>query len=194
MIKIGQYYYPVNLDSREYLYSHDYGSGLKLMEHSYIDNPFVTTVLKLLKKGQPWYKARIVWAGDYGEMKFSDFAKTPNEHLALKIDPDEENIHSSVSKKNKINPDIPRQIKNVILVNHTTKEYVLYSKIKPDKYDFKINPLPLLTADGNGQGGGDYRGSNMHLVGQWAGHVISVETKIPKDFTELEPNFKEGQE
>jgi hypothetical protein len=46
------------------------------------------------------------------------------------------------------------------------------------------HPLPLLTAEGNGRGGGDYRGESP-LIGSWARDVISVETEAPTDFEEL---------
>ena len=48
---MGQYYKPVNTETLEHLYSHDYDNGLKLMEHSYQRNDFVTTVESLLAKG-----------------------------------------------------------------------------------------------------------------------------------------------
>jgi hypothetical protein len=49
----------------------------------------------------------------------------------------------------------------------------------------------LLTAEGNGRGGGDYKGSNEHLVGTWARHVISVEKEIPDDYAEFICEFSE---
>ena len=64
---MGQYYKPVNLDKKKFVYSHDYGNGLKLMEHSWIDNDFVAIVENLIKKGGDWYGDRIVWAGDYAK-------------------------------------------------------------------------------------------------------------------------------
>ena len=62
---MGQYYKPVNVDNMQWLLSHDYSTGLKLMEHSWIGNEFVGYVMTLMVKGGAWYKKRIVWAGDY---------------------------------------------------------------------------------------------------------------------------------
>ena len=62
---MGQYYKPINLDDKQWLYTHDYDTGLKLMEHSWIGNQFVGTVMSLMLKGGLWFKKRIVWAGDY---------------------------------------------------------------------------------------------------------------------------------
>ena len=64
---MGQYWKPVSVEKREHVYSHRYGNGLKLMEHSYINNGFVKAVESLIAKGGAWYGDRIVWAGDYAE-------------------------------------------------------------------------------------------------------------------------------
>ena len=58
--------------------------------------------------------------------------------------------------------------------------------------EWDISPLPLLTALGNGRGGGDYRGTNMDKIGIWVGDVLSVEFEIPDGFEELKVEFKEG--
>jgi hypothetical protein len=62
---MGQYYYPTSIDKMEYLYSHDFDNGLKLMEHSYVGNHFVRAVEKLLSPKGAWHKTRFCWAGDY---------------------------------------------------------------------------------------------------------------------------------
>jgi hypothetical protein len=66
------------------------------------------------------------------------------------------------------------------IVNHTKKVYI------EKKGDF--HPLPILTAEGNGRGGGDYNGPNMDLVGTWARDVISMEHEAP-DYTRIECEF-----
>jgi hypothetical protein len=60
------------------------------------------------------------------------------------------------------------------IVNHTKKVYV--------KKTDGLHPLSLLTAEGNGRGGGDYNGPNMDMVGTWARDVISMENEAP-DYT-----------
>ena len=62
---MGQYYKPINIDNKQWLYSHDFDNGLKLMEHSWIGNNFVGAVMNLMLKGGEWFKKRIIWSGDY---------------------------------------------------------------------------------------------------------------------------------
>ena len=70
---MGQYYEPVCLDKKQYLNSWNFGNGAKLIEHSWRGNNFVEAVVQLLSPGAPWYKKRLVWAGDYAdEGKFLD--------------------------------------------------------------------------------------------------------------------------
>lgn len=58
---------------------------------------------------------------------------------------------------------------NCILVNHTKNLFVDTRK------HAEIHPLPLLTCEGNGRGGGDYSGPHMEYVGSWARDILSVE-------------------
>jgi hypothetical protein len=64
------------------------------------------------------------------------------------------------------------------IVNHTKKQYVT-------KAGRLFHPLSLLTAEGNGLGGGDYKGSCEDLIGIWARDLISVEMVPPADYSEL---------
>lgn len=56
---------------------------------------------------------------------------------------------------------------------------------------WRIHPLPLLTAIGNGLGGGDYYGINTDDVGTWAWNEISVEDEPPVEYTEVKYTFRE---
>lgn len=76
------------------------------------------------------------------------------------------------------------------LVNHTLQMFVDRSKIKKDKPGLKINPLPLLTCEGNGRGGGDFH-SEDYRIGSWARHSISIEKTIPKGYTLIDGQFIE---
>lgn len=88
------------------------------------------------------------------------------------------------------------------LINFTKKEYVVMPKYS--KREWRIHPLSLLCADGNGRGGGDYR--EMHdkdtgdlipndydKVGIWAYDKIGItnDKNEVKGFTELKVNFRE---
>lgn len=175
---MGQYYKPINLANGQWLYSHDYGSGLKLMEHSWIGNQFVGVVMKMMLPGGQWHRKPIVWCGDYyseeGEEDYYDQAVDGNKIRSEETLSEEEQCRA-------------------ILVNHTTKEYVIYSKLPGDLDRWQINPLPLLTALGNGRGGGDYYDDlpDSDKVGIWAKHILSVEFEIPDGYTELRVRFRE---
>jgi hypothetical protein len=56
-----------------------------------------------------------------------------------------------------------------------------------DGEESQIHPLPLLTCEGNGRGGGDYYGEDTNnLVGSWARNIIEPTNKKPTDeFIEL---------
>jgi len=186
---MGQYYQPINLTTFEWLYSHDYGNGLKLMEHSYIGNNFVGRIMKLLIKGGKWYKGRIIWAGDY-----FDEVKVKGETLySMCFEDDEAKIKLFKKIKPRLKMKEVDELKAMI-VNHSKREYVKLSECEKNGDDFWIiHPLPLLTALGNGRGGGDYNGRDMNLIGRWAFDEISVEfdEKEFEGFTKIKPNFSE---
>jgi hypothetical protein len=60
------------------------------------------------------------------------------------------------------------------------------------EWPFIINPLPLLTCEGNGRGGGDFHKEDP-LVGKWARHrVVTTNTK-PEGYKEIKFNLYEGK-
>ena len=75
------------------------------------------------------------------------------------------------------------------ILNLTTKEYIEIPEDNPDEW--QEHPLPILLADGNGRGGGDYEGSNMQMVGKWKFNRIGATNNVPKGFKKLEVTFKE---
>jgi len=168
---MGQYYLAVILaekSDKEYIRTYlDPGmyddGGLKLLEHSYIGNNFMTVVENLIGPNGMFYKSRIVWAGDYADTE-------PNSSS---------NLHDmSIIKE-------PFVYKGELvyypyIVNHTKKVYVVKKG--------HLHPLPILTAEGNGSGGGDYYGPNMDLIGTWARDVISMENEAP-NYTLIECVF-----
>lgn len=186
---MGQYYSPCALNKSKtnvegYIYSHDVGEGLKLMEHSYINNKLMRCVEGLLVPGGAWNNKPIVWAGDYAEpekdtdQNFNSMCRSAieGEHISNKIIPKPLSIANS--KKHRF------------IINHTTKEFVDKECVQKDNDGYKIHPLSLLTAEGNGSGGGDFTGKNKH-VGTWARHNISIETTVPAGYNEIKPNFYE---
>lgn len=185
---MGQYYHPVSLDTMEHLYSHDFDNGLKLMEHSYVGNNFVSAVEMLLIEGGRWDKHQIVWAGDYAD---GELPGTP----LYGINPESERPftiqdHLEDSKKLRfLIEGIPAD--HIYLINFDKKQYVDKTKIPVggnwgEDEPFYIHPLPLLTAEGNGRGGGDFRGADPKgLIGSWARNRLGLRNAIPEGFTEV---------
>ena len=173
---MGQGYIAVILDEsgkiiRTWVNPHNYGNGYKLMEHSYIRNNFVSVVESLLSPEGMFYKSRLVWAGDYADEE--DGAG---------------NLYSMAMLLEGRECLIPTEdIVAYRYIDHTKKLYV----DKNLEFADNIYPLSLLTAEGNGRGGGDYKGTCMDLIGTWARDVISLEEELPDGFTELECQFTE---
>lgn len=206
---MGQYYKAIFLNENQKpitsVSSYDFGSSAKLMDHSWTKNPFVRFVERQLMITPQ----RVVWGGDYADNE-DPSTITPFEIKAL-ADEKSEYSNSKVIKekgvnlyslsdivgklthdenvKNKYEHDYKEiaPLKAKYLVNHTKKEFVDKTKTPKDNDGWCIHPLPLLTCEGNGRGGGDFRG-NEELVGVWARNIIGVVTKkseIPKDYKEI---------
>lgn len=194
---MGQYYMPTIIhddNTIHSLYSHAYGNGLKLMEHSYIGNNFVNAVLT-----QIWHNpARIAWIGDYSNTPEGDawehtLARDAFMEIYEKVWGDDESTRIQPQSRGILTMKNNRRY----LVNHDKKVYINLreyvelnkwheegdyhkwpknrnSKARPRlvhySYDMCIHPLPLLTACGNGRGGGDYYNSHPDFdkVGIWA--------------------------
>lgn len=196
---MGQYYKPCILADKSeeaqtekvigWMYSHEYNNGLKLMEHSWLRNDFVNTFEKLLAPRGQYAKKRIVWAGDYAdgekELAYQDENGKQNEV----------NLYDLCEDENQLKPKkVTRAMLYRYIFNHTTKQFVDKTKVPVSdywtdkngkKWPFIIHPLPLLTCEGNGRGGGDFRGSERGQVGVWARHSISVGNRVPKGYTEF---------
>lgn len=212
---MGQYYYPTLLQSCKtgkirrikWLYSHSYGNGLKLMEHSYLGNDFVSAVCSQILR-QPHV---VAWIGDYSDETYGDTyeKKLPREAFM--------NIFNKICgqdrDKRKIHPDPlpgfngPHSFAGWYLVNHTQKVFIDLGKYaannkwrqsstwngKTEEWDMCIHPLPLLTACGNGRGGGDYHGTDMDVIGTWAFDLIEFTDKNPEGCKEIMYHFQEDR-
>jgi len=165
---------------RTWVHPHNYGNGYKLTEHSYIGNRFVSMVESLLCPEGMFYKCRVVWAGDYADNEAG--LDTNLHHLAS----------SPINVNKAFNADhVGDMTKYRYLVNHSKRLYVDKNLLHDAGGGYDFHPLPLLTAEGNGRGGGDYSGSNAELVGTWARDVISVEDVYPENYSELSVDFSE---
>ena len=212
---MGQYYKAVFLTENNKplasVSSYDFGCGAKLMEHSWAKNPMVRFVERQLMV----VPQKVVWAGDYADhedpstltpMEIKVLADEESEYWNSKVIKEKgANLYSlsetigklthDESVKNKYDHEFkevaPLNVK--YLINHDKKQFVDKSKTPKDAEGWQIHPLPLLTCEGNGRGGGDFRGES-DLIGLWARNRISVATKksdIPKGFEELIFDIKE---
>jgi hypothetical protein len=187
---MGQYYVAIilgerNLTTKEFIRMWmcpgGYSNGSKLTEHCYKTNKFVQAFEYLLTPEGMAYKSRAVWAGDYADKEPASDGEEPM------------NLHSMTDAQEQkvIRPPHRSTAEYRYIINHDKKQYVDKDSQRPDADGFIIHPLPLLLAEGNGQGGGDYRGNDEMKVGIWARDVISVEKEVPEGYTKLEVNFYE---
>lgn len=153
---MGQYYKPINLDTQEYLVSFDYDNGLKLMEHSYVGNYFVGEIMILLMN--EWNGHKIIWGGDYADDAEFEFF---NEN------------HTKLEPNNLKNFVLESIINTHVFVNYDKKTYCKINCCDVDIKGWQVNPIPLLLANLNGRGGGDYRLDN-EMVGSWAYDKVGI--------------------
>ena len=207
---MGQYYYPTILREKnkrfysEEFYALDYDNGLKLTEHSYCGNHFVETVMaQLLNK-----PGRLAWIGDYHSD--GDFAelnpdlpeiieKRFNEHYKCFTLPGYEGYCNGKHVRHYSKPEEVEERQGRFILNHDKKCYidmVEYEKnnltcTEDDNWHF--HPIPLLTAVGNGRGGGDFRGIGEEDVGYWAGDLLEVRNAKPNGYENVtsEVQFQE---
>lgn len=187
-------------------YAHD--NGAKLMEHSYVGNWYVKEYEKAL--AEEFYGHPFVWSGDYADNHFDTDVYSK---ACIFIDKaTRKNAKALGYRKNKngrwgdefIRDGITASEKSLSVATpyeelNTTYEYIINFDKKmfvriPQHSDLglTIHPLPLLCADGNGRGGGDYEGTDMGYVGSWAFDCIGVGNELPDNtFTELVVNFEE---
>lgn len=194
---MGQYFIPVNLDRQEFLSSYDYGSGAKLTEHSWLLNPMLRAVVTALAPQGPWYRNRLVWAGDYmdeGLFMNRIKGKTKKEKTLYECC-GESSDNGDTSCIRKVILTLPDGPVPKLIINHDSRQFVWLNNLPeedPSVPGWHLHPLSLLTCSGNGRGGGDFRG-NSPYVGTWAGHRISAGYSPPEWYTELVPAFTERE-
>lgn len=186
---MGQYYIPCVLSEDKQkviaktLPIEDWGTGMKLMEHSWFRNGMVRAAVEML--ATKFKGCRFVWAGDYAGESVGD-----KNYYGLSDDCDVDFADLLDTEKVK-HPYIDGKVLHTLpddkycdynyLINYDKKCAVLLS---PDpESEYSVHPLPLLTAESNGLGGGDYhRGKNMSLVGSWKYDHIGVADEVPEGF------------
>ena len=139
----------------------------KLTEHSWIGNSTMDSFSSIIYK-KP---TQIAWVGDYANEKS---CKLVNNLTKNQIN----NLHKKAySLPEKSLEYIPLNTKYMLLVNWTKKIFIdMYEYIEKNTLQsWCLHPLSLLTAVGNGLGGGDYRDINEDKIGSWCFDKISFE-------------------
>jgi len=198
---VGQYYQSVIGSERGWnkkvYYPLDFDDGLKLTEHSFVDTDFMVKIHSLIYKNPK----RVLWVGDYANEKGDEFYFRSN-----RVKEKQPSIptykfvwgRSCSRRSNDTTPGTPIDYEHSYLVNHTLKGYIdMHKYYNASKYNVWgiIDPLPILTAVGNGRGGGDYSGTNENRVGSWKWHLISIEDSPPDGYSEFKAknySFVEG--
>lgn len=165
---MGQYYMPIIKRGKKLrrVYSHDFGNGFKLIEHSYINNNFVNIVANNLVENP----AQLYWVGDYAEER--DFISPYMANMIYGYAWNRKKNRRTTLEDPNENFDWDQ---DWYYVNMTKKKYILM----PKPGYWRYSPISLLTAIGNGRGGGDYYGNNP-MVGAWAGDKVYLSTTKPE--------------
>lgn len=175
---MGQYY-SVYIKTKNEISRTTTPYGFKLMEQVGWNNPFTNHIASLLHHT----KRRIAWIGDYADnddIRAKVIAKDPamsiqDIEFARRFHMDKETLEWGNYR-----------LDNKFLVNHDKKIFFDLSRYKEENKNCLCHPLPLLTAIGNGRGGGDYCGSNENLIGNWTWDVLEILEKPPTN-----PEYKE---
>ena len=162
--------------------------GVKLMEHSWLENWFVNGICKRMYNNP----LRVLWVGDYAnEVGDFDFNIPSQPEI-----PDYYAAWGEWVLPSLVEADGEFSIVGKFLLNHDTREYIeisndgyLYYSQPTEKspLPWVIHPLPLLTAIGNDRGFGDFHEGNYGYenVGIWAWHLLEIADGAPMEYEEM---------
>ena len=163
-------YYEATIKNTRYN-THSMDNGLKLMEHSYLENDYCMAIeVMLMKEPSP-----LVWLCDYHE--------TSNTTALTWENTSEEDVSASIIKEIEVLKTKHRFIINVDKnLYFSTKELM---DLSTNEDNWVIHPLPLLTnSDFVSGGGGDYH-DTLDWRTAWCGNNISVSFEEPKDMENI---------
>lgn len=203
---MGQYYRALVIDENNLpkkLHPGAFEEGVKLMEHAWIGNEFVDAVYTLIHNNP----CQVAWIGDYSDEPYNrqvDAYAKAMPYIEFEVF-----YHYMFDDGATLTPDdftganwkrVGIDTKGMYLVNHDLKSYldmaayIQRSAVRSNGMRvWCANPLPLLTACGNGRGGGDFRGGQGYEdIGTWAFHRIEYTDKIPQGYCEKDYCFIEA--
>ena len=167
-------------------------NGLKLTEHSWIGNEWMDAMTYLIYQ----CPSNVLHYGDYAES--DDFEDLAPEAKAVweKSRGDKFPVFNIRDLyKNLGDPDeIKFPYEGKYLCNHDQMCYIdmsEYMENNKDRDGWVLHPLALLTAVGNGYGGGDYRGPNQEDLKTWVWDEVSIEDTIPEGYSKEEYTFSD---
>jgi len=144
--------------------THDVDSnGLKLMEHSYIGNSYVSHIMGLIEDNP----TNVIWLCDYSE------DETYTWDTVQEVETNEMEVKRLASRNHR---------ENGFIINHTTNEYISLKTYKrlfaEHSNEWAINPLPILTnSEVGSMGGGDLH-TEESLRGLWRNHLVSYSKSL----------------
>lgn len=206
---MGQYYRPLIISADDTiitLESHRFDNGAKLTEHSWISNNFVNAVYSLIHR----HPQKVAWIGDYA---YSEYDSTGEAYSSTMSIEDFQKFYDLAWDENGSHLAVPSQFsaddlaildydtKGMYLINHSSNAYIdlevyiNHCTVKEGDWEgWCVNPLPLLTACGNGRGGGDYHPERVGYenVGIWAFDLLEYSDIIPEGYQEEHYVFFDG--
>lgn len=194
---MGQYYnvYQCNADkTNEIVYNkrvfpkNEYCMA-KLMEHGWVRNRFCRALTYSLINNPK----RIAWIGDYAnEMLYRVEEEGLYQHFAdsKEIERIFEASHNEKLVRQQFIEPAPNDFfyEGLYLINHDKEICINMSKYIQeaiDEYNDAPYPLAILTACGNGLGGGDYFGPYKELAGTWAFDIVEFSYEKPMHYEEV---------
>ena len=144
--------------------------------------PYTLTKKLTRKQAMPIWQKKVMEGTTL--LSFEKFYASKDRDLFVDTKDDAECLYSLAGSKENENGKVIRRQKPEItvdtheiddtryIINTNKKQYIDLWMV--EGVDTPLHPLPLLTAEGNGRGGGDYEGTNMKLVGSWARDFIKV--------------------
>jgi hypothetical protein len=210
LIQMGQYYRPAIIapDGRMLpLHPSAFGGFSKLTEHAWISNEFVSAVCSLIYKSPK----RVAWIGDYAYREYETCGEAYTRAMSMDEfqkyydtvwGKDSESLTANLFSKRDL-AILDYDTKRMFLINHDKRvyidiaAYIRDNTVKGGGWEgWCMNPLPLLTACGNGRGGGDYGRDYPGYadVGVWAFDSLEYTDKAPDGYTEAKYYFDEHKE
>lgn len=181
---MGQYYKVALKIGSERMNIYRNEGGSKLTEFSWVGNSLSDFIASRLFKN----KGRVAWVGDYAKMRDSDDNDTVVKNINFLC----RNGILTIGKVNKLyhsawDIDLSNKwqvadfdFKGKFILNHDKRQFLdcdKYLQNSKDKDGWILSPLAMLTAIGNGKGGGDFFSDDAEMmdnIGIWAWHKLEI--------------------